>query len=969
MKSKYFFIIFILGLFLIPFVTAACTGTATQSQVSPGATITVEWSCDSGADKNDPYTVTWFNITGSVEEIIGANDTGTVPNTINEVFIETYTILSSFNVNNNITANLSFGVTQKAGVEIEIVAAGGTDLLITDVKTRGTFLGLSSSIDVDVTDSNSKKITGGVCNVRVQDPTNDENFMIMQHPMSDGDFDATWLLDYTEFKENKDYEVQLTCFCGSNNSIYECINEDGTHIENAVGSTFAPFTTSSWITFNQDPFPLLTASGGSFNSSNTTLFAGFDFINWRRNVTNNNPDNEPISTNVRTFLVNNDTGKIFGLENEGSDSVGERTINAGNSSSTFNHLTSQTTDTGQYFIRLIFDAIYRNQFQVAQYIKETDVFNVTSVQDTFKINSISLQDFFGAEVKLNASLLSNSTMPSQDNTTTHTILTEAFDFDFCINANNTRGDETEVFLYELILENPTLQTSDIIISNEVFGNEHFMDFEASTNNEETCISLKMPIKITTHSDYRLAYDIHIGTESEEFACGSKCEFEGFTDYFFLAKLEDMIKLDKFNVAPNSTTLGNPGIYIVTERNEYLSMLDDVNYTNQEDIDWGNATAICNNKDGGGTQLCDYSKYPRVGERIKTCFEARNYFSDEIFVEMFDIYLDNDKGDTTHFLIREDDFIEFGVKSIQDNDLYISNAPSRALEADENLLDGYATFCTDWIYLPNDLVGGNNWDIQGHVTLDPFVYSLEGEKVYTWESDEFPIFGDFASMPTWMFSPLLKDHYNIPEQWVKASDNQFTFSFNISSLSSTAGLFDFGEHLPFRLLDEATPLERIVNMSLTYQNGSATSLSTELIVTNGGEIVFFINNVDLSKGDNNFTLTANTYDFSKREVVALENSATYENRSATALEGIENKTGTFHLDVNCPSSGTIGSEIACVITAYVEDSQTVQKEVDFTCYISDGTNSYSSTNFNQMITRNALSMSRTFAIPSTFSDGT
>jgi len=392
------------------------------------------------------------------------------------------------------------------------------------------------------------------------------------------------------------------------------------------------------------------------------------------------------------------------------------------------------------------------------------------------------------------------------------------------------------------------------------------------------------------------------------------------------------------------------------------MFDDVNYTNQEDIDWGNATTKCNNKDGGGTQLCDYSKYPRVGERIKTCFEARNYFSDEVFIEMFDIYIDNDKGDTTHFLVRENDFIEFGLKSIQDNDLYLGNAPSRAFEADGNLLDGYANFCTDWIELPDDLVGGNNWDVQGHVTLDPFIYSLEGEKVYTWESDEFPIFGDFASQPTWAFSALLKDHYNIPEQWSKSSDNQFNFNFNITSLSSTAGSFDFGEHLPLRLLDESTPIERIVNVSLTYQNGSATSLSTELLATNTGEIVFFINNVNLSKGDNNFTITANTHDYSKRGVVALEGSR-------VALEGIENKTGTFHLDVNCPSEGEIGKDIACTITAYVEDSQTVQKEVDFTCYITHGNSNYSAVNFNQMVTKNAVSINQNFLIPSILNTGT
>ena len=93
------------------------------------------------------------------------------------------------------------------------------------------------------------------------------------------------------------------------------------------------------------------------------------------------------------------------------------------------------------------------------------------------------------------------------------------------------------------------------------------------------------------------------------------------------------------------------------------------------------------------------------------------------------------------------------------------------------------------------------------------------------------------------------------------------------------------------------------------------------------------------------------------------------RNVVALEGIENKTGTFHLDVACPSAGTIGSDMDCTITAYVEDSQIVEKEVDFTCYVSDGLAQYSSVNFNQMVTRTSLSLTRSFAVPSTFTGGT
>ena len=89
---------------------------------------------------------------------------------------------------------------------------------------------------------------------------------------------------------------------------------------------------------------------------------------------------------------------------------------------------------------------------------------------------------------------------------------------------------------------------------------------------------------------------------------------------------------------------------------------------------------------------------------------------------------------------------------------------------------------------------------------------------------------------------------------------------------------------------------------------------------------------------------------------------YDERQAIALEGISNKTGTFHLDVNCPSTALINSNMNCSIFAQVEDSQIVEKEVDFTCYITDGVNQYSSLNFNQMINQTMFTIYRDFFVP-------
>jgi len=330
-----------------------------------------------------------------------------------------------------------------------------------------------------------------------------------------------------------------------------------------------------------------------------------------------------------------------------------------------------------------------------------------------------------------------------------------------------------------------------------------------------------------------------------------------------------------------------------------------------------------------------------------CFEGRSYFSEEVFVNLFDLYLDNDVGDSQILLGGKD--YEVGIKSVSDNDLYVGNAPSRALEADGNLTDGYATYCTSWFTLPNDVVGGNAWDVQGRATLDPSLYSLSADKNWDWESDEFPIFGLFTKYPTWdlhLFEPI---HYRIPERWDRITPSQYAFNLSIPPLGSGARNFNFGEHLPFRLLDENTPFERLINVTITYQNGSEIYHNISLF-TQFEEIIVLIENVNTSRDDNNFTLTAYNFD--------------YTNRTVVALETIANKTGTFQLSIDCPNQAEIGSTIKCAITARIEQSQTVEKEVDFNCFI-DG--DISTLNFNQMVTRTPITLIKEFNVPSTFED--
>lgn len=141
-----------------------------------------------------------------------------------------------------------------------------------------------------------------------------------------------------------------------------------------------------------------------------------------------------------------------------------------------------------------------------------------------------------------------------------------------------------------------------------------------------------------------------------------------------------------------------------------------------------------------------------------------------------------------------------------------------------------------------------------------------------------------------------------------------------------------------------------NWTSSYCN--STPVNSGLEVNEDGNLEIELKNVGISPEINNcYNVTINLNSF--------------EERSTEALEGIENKTGTFKLSIECPDIGRLGEYISCNILAQVEDSNQVEKEVDFTCYIKDDVGRYSELNFNQMISRNLTTINKNFLIPTTF----
>ncbi len=936
MRKRTLILIIPLVLTLVPAAMGVCTVTLDKASYSPGETVTASMQCDAANERNRAYTLIWTNSTDQPE-----NDTGTVPNTINEVFLETYVLASAEGVGGIINANLT-GTNLEGFDESNITAAGASDLVITATTHQGTFLGLSSSIHAEVTDENSKGMTGGRCVIRVKDPTTNEVFVVEETEMISGEISARWIMDYTSFSEGKDFLVNIACFCGSDASDSECLDEDGVSVVDSVGTAAQPFTTDTWITFNEDPFPITDANGTKVGRQN--LSAGFSIVNALRNVSNSNPLDEPVIADITLFLVENATQKSFGAAENFQVVIG-----SGNSTAVFSRIIEQTADTGQYVLRAIIDVIYKGQFQVAQYIKDTEIFNVTSIQDSFAVNEISQKEFFGNKVNTSATLTSSSSITVSNSTNPFFILTEGFNFDVCFDVTNNNNQDVTLYIDELLLENPTLNSSFAILNG---GKERKLIVENNTDSVEVCSSEILPQDLETHSDYRISFLAHVGTVEDKFECGIKCQFEGHGDFFFIGAIEDTIVFEKFHTKPTASALGNPGVFIVTERNEYITMFDDYNYTSQAETEWNNATAICNSKGSNDTFLCDLAAYPKAGEDIKVCFESRNFFADEVFVDFFNIYLDNDLGDSIQILKGIDDEIENGLKSITDADLYLGTATNRQYEGDGNLMDGFATLCTDWLTLPDDINGGNGWDVQGRARLSETVYNLDDDLTWTWESDEFPIFGKFDSNPDILFSSEGNiPHYRIIEQWQRQTPTSFRTNMSIPVIDNSTVPFIFSAHVTRNLLDELSPLERIENYTVTYQNGSEISFDTEMFSFNE-ETVILIHGINVSEQGNNFTVTLRTFDYANREVLALE--------------GIENKTGTFQFSIDCESQGQISKPIDCTITAQVEESQVVEKEVDFTCYLLDENNDrFGTQNFNRMVTRSEIKILRSLDVPNDF----
>lgn len=268
---------------------------------------------------------------------------------------------------------------------------------------------------------------------------------------------------------------------------------------------------------------------------------------------------------------------------------------------------------------------------------------------------------------------------------------------------------------------------------------------------------------------------------------------------------------------------------------------------------------------------------------------------------------------------------------------------------------------------------------------PYINTFDNKKSITgsvFNVTDFGMYPEYEVDPSYPLVRLFPDWRRFDDLIDGVSKSYYRAKINITALQETTldpeGIINDSDWDVYTIFSDKMPdLIEIYNFSGEYLNGSFIDNSVEnkaLTWKHQGELygrdAIGIENVNFSDPlDDYFVLKVWFEDFEERQTEALENQSSSSERSAAALEGIENKTGTFHLDVNCPSQGNLGEDLTCNITAQVEDSQIVEKEVDFTCYITGDGNIYSSTNFNQMVNRTSITLTRDFPLPTTLSSGT
>jgi len=238
----------LLVLLTLSLTSAICT-ISMEDSYNNLETALVTMSCSEVAEKLDSYALTWINETGYILE----TDIGTTPSKINTNFYESYIIPSDYSTLYGSILNVTLtGEDTEGSYNATISSAGTNDLILTNPQfSYDFFIGKKIGMHFDIEDENGKKITGATCNNGIEDTDGIPIEISMTSYLSmDGHGAYSQMVTALNFREGTDYLARISCYCGTNNSGKECIDEDGNVVLNSIGSLSGAPSTKTWLRVN-----------------------------------------------------------------------------------------------------------------------------------------------------------------------------------------------------------------------------------------------------------------------------------------------------------------------------------------------------------------------------------------------------------------------------------------------------------------------------------------------------------------------------------------------------------------------------------------------------------------------------------------------------------------------------------------------------------------------------------------------
>jgi len=238
---KRLLLIGLMFIFFCSFSYGLCIVTLSPDPVAKGSTLTADMVCNSGNEKNQPYTLTWTDQDTNIVQ----TDIGTTPSVAGIDFFQTYQVpLSS--TDTTITATLT-GTNLEGSDTASITDAPSNALTINDCRFKPkAFIGADFSVDCEVVNNQSKKIDNAHCFVYSTDE-NDAPLQLaeMLSESTNGRFVGSGELKPENLKEDTSYLAKIKCHCETGDN--KCWDEDGNDIEKHQGSTSIAFLTAKWL--------------------------------------------------------------------------------------------------------------------------------------------------------------------------------------------------------------------------------------------------------------------------------------------------------------------------------------------------------------------------------------------------------------------------------------------------------------------------------------------------------------------------------------------------------------------------------------------------------------------------------------------------------------------------------------------------------------------------------------------------